>query len=57
MIRYDVQIVGKQTGNELNREVRDMHFNNISMSYLLDVVEQLEVEGYITYTMVVNRVE
>ena len=57
MIRYDVQIVGMQTGNELNREVRDMHFTGISMGYLLDIIEQLEVEGFINYTVVVNRVE
>ena len=57
MIRYDVQIVGKQTGNELNKEVRDMHFTGISMDYLLDIIEQLEVEGFINYTVVVNRVE
>lgn len=52
MIRYDVQIVGIN-----NEETKNIQFTRISVDYISDIVEQLEVEGFINYTMVVNRVE
>ena len=52
MIRYDVQIVGIN-----NEETKNIQVTGISVDYISDIVEQLEVEGFINYTMVVNRVE
>lgn len=54
---YDIQIIGKTNENELTRDVETLQFDRVTVEHITDIIEQLEVEGFINYNMVVNRIE